>query len=111
MTIDEKLQKVWEEVKATRSELHELNERICGDSMSDPPKPGLVHVVQTHKHEIYGNEAEQRVGIKERQANHAKRIKTLEYRWKLTLASSAAVTSSVILLYTIVKAVVTKQLP
>lgn len=87
-------EEILSEIGKLRLEIQELRILIVGDRFKS--QHGLIDVLETHRRELYGNEATQDIGLKKRSEGDHGRIRSLENdRIKIiawALGASATVT-------------------
>lgn len=96
-----------ERIARLEKEVSELRASITGDRMRNVV--GVMDILETHRRELYGNEATKDVGLKEmRYADH-KRLKSLEGDRVKQTAYAAAGSAVVLVVWALFKTFVLKS--
>lgn len=88
-------------IKEVRTELRELRTSLAGDKFTG--KIGVMDILETHRRELYGNEATHDVGLKDKQQKDHQRIMSLEMDRKKVIWTAAGVSGALMGLWTLIK--------
>lgn len=100
-------EKILAEVAALRAEVRELHLCITGDKLKN--HVGVMDILETHRRELYGNEATKDIGLKERQSIDHGRLKVLEGNAVKQAAYAAAASAVVLVVWALFKTFVLKS--
>jgi hypothetical protein len=98
MTADEE---ILAELAALKLQMNELQVCLTGDKLKG--RMGIIDILETHRRELYGDEATKDVGLKDRQHTNQTRIESLEGDRVKVLAVSGAVSLVVMVGWALIK--------